>query len=51
VVVGGRAGYKHIYVTAEIDVYQGFYNPSLFNQQAKLSGLVVYPMVGLAAPF
>jgi hypothetical protein len=51
VVIGGRAGYKHIYVTAEIDVYQAFYNPILFSQQAKLSGLVLYPTVGLAAPF
>ncbi len=49
--IGGRVGYKYLWVMVELGVYQSIYNPAILGQTVHLSGLVLFPMGGLAATF
>lgn len=50
-VVGGRLGWKYVWVSAELGIYGSRYRPNILGTEVDLGGLVVYPTIGLAGRY
>lgn len=50
-VIGGRVGYGFVFLTAELGIYESLYTPTVLGQQAKMSGLILYPLLGVNLRF
>lgn len=46
--VGGRVGYKYVWLTAELGVYGSKFTPRVLGEERNLGGLVVFPQIGIA---
>jgi hypothetical protein len=45
--VGGRVGYKYVWLSAELGVYGSTFTPRVLGEERNLGGLVVFPQLGL----
>lgn len=50
-VIGGRLGWKYVWVSAELGIYGSRYRPNILGTEVDLGGLVVYPTLGLAGRY
>lgn len=50
-VVGGRIGWKYVWLSAELSVYGSRYRPNILGVEVDLGGLIIYPTVGIAGRF
>ncbi len=50
--VGGRVGWKYVWLTAELGLYRAWFAPTVLGERRDLGGLVVFPQIGLTVrPF
>lgn len=50
-VIGGGVGYKYVFVMAELNVLYYSYEPTLLDTEVDLSGVNIYPAIGLKFNF
>jgi hypothetical protein len=49
--LGGRVGWKYLFVTAELGVYGSSFAPMILGKARDLGGLIVFPMLGIVGRY